>query len=56
MALQLSDQEVVALREILERYLPELRIEVANTDDRDYRKYLKQKEAIMKDLLTRLGG
>ena len=42
------------LLEILERYYPSLRIEVVNTDDREFRRALKQRETFMKDLITRL--
>lgn len=55
MPIQLTSKEEEILREILERYLPNLRIEVANTDDREYRKHLKEKEAFMKEMLARLG-
>lgn len=52
--LELTREEEKQLLEILERYYPSLRIEVANTDDREFRRALKQREALMKDLITRL--
>lgn len=52
--LELTDQEQEALREFLERYHYDLRIEIANTDDREFRRHLKQKEAVMKALIERL--
>lgn len=55
MPIQLTERDEQMLRSILERYLPDLRIEVANTDDKEYRKYLKEREAFIKDLLGRLG-
>ncbi len=55
MPIQLTEHEEQMLRSILERYLPDLRVEVANTDDREYRKYLKEREAFVRELLSRLG-
>jgi hypothetical protein len=52
--IELNNEEAGQLLEILERYYPSLRIEVANTDDREFRRALKQREAFMKDLIRRL--
>jgi hypothetical protein len=52
--LELTREEERHLLEILERYYPSLRIEVVNTDDREFRRALKQRETFMKDLITRL--
>jgi len=52
--LELTREEERHLLEILERYYPSLRIEVVNTDDREFRRALKQREAFMKDLIARL--
>jgi hypothetical protein len=52
--LDLTREEEQHLLEILERYYPSLRIEVVNTDDREFRRALKQREAFMKDLINRL--
>ena len=46
--LDLSSEEQKTLREFLERYDFDLRSEIANTDDREFRSNLKQKEVIMK--------
>ena len=54
MPMQLSERDEGLLRSILERYLPDLRIELANTDDKEYRKYLKEREAFIKELLGRI--
>jgi len=43
------------LREILESYLGDLRMEVAATDRLDFREMLKEKERFIKDLMTRLS-
>lgn len=54
--LDLTREEEKLLLEILERYYPNLRMEVINTDDREFRKQLKQREIFMKDLIERLKG
>lgn len=54
LSLQLTPEDVQVLREILESYLGELRVEVHHTDDFDYREGLKHKEAIVKKLLQHL--
>jgi hypothetical protein len=52
--LELTSEEQQALREFLERYHHDLRIEIANTDDREFRRHLKQRETVMKALIDRL--
>jgi hypothetical protein len=54
--LDLTPQEESELLLILERYLPELEIEMANTDSTEFRKSLKQREVFMKSLIKRLKG
>jgi hypothetical protein len=53
-SLTLEREESEMLREILESYLSDLRMEVADTDSYDFREMLKRKEVFLKDLLTRL--
>lgn len=53
---ELTPEEAKLLLEVLERYYPALRIEVVNTDDREFRRALKAREAFMKDMITRLKG
>jgi hypothetical protein len=52
--LELTVQEEKRLLEILERYHPDLRREIVNTDDREFRRSLKQQEACMQSLIDRL--
>ncbi len=52
--LHLTPQEEDELLLILERYLPDLKIEIANTDSKEFRKQLKDREAFMVDLIARL--
>jgi hypothetical protein len=51
---ELTTEEHEALLEILERYYPDLRREIVNTDDREFRRALKQREAVMKEMIHRL--
>lgn len=52
--IQLADEEVEILRSVLEEYISELRMEVANTDSMDFREALKRKEEILKRLAGQL--
>jgi hypothetical protein len=47
-----ADEE--ELLQILERYLPDLEIEMADTDSKEFHRELKAREVIMKDLIKRL--
>jgi hypothetical protein len=50
----LTTEEAAMLREILTSVLSDLRMEVANTDTKDFRDLLKQREAFLKKLLQEL--
>jgi hypothetical protein len=52
--LHLTSQEEDDLLLILARYLPDLESEIANTDSKEFRKQLKEREVFMKDLIARL--
>jgi hypothetical protein len=52
--LHLTGQEEGELLAILERYLPDLKLEIANTDRKEFRKDLKDREVFMVDLISRL--
>jgi len=52
--IQLADEEAEVLRSVLEEYISELRMEVANTDSMDFRDALKHKEQILKRVAERL--
>jgi len=54
--IQLEPDQAEMLREMLEGYLGDLRMEVAQTDLMDVREDLKKKEALLKDLISRLGA
>ena len=52
--LTLTEEQREMLREILQSYLSDLRMEVADTDSYDYRQPLKRKEEFLKELLVDL--
>ena len=54
MELNLSPEEVELLRRILTNHLPELRAEIVHTERYSLRQELKQDEAVVKRLLSRL--
>ncbi|GBD99381.1 hypothetical protein BMS3Abin07_01416 [bacterium BMS3Abin07] len=51
---ELSQEEVQALRESLECYLSELRMEIANTDRMDFREDLKKKKEFLRSVVQKL--
>jgi len=52
--LDLTPDEEKELLAILERYRHDLRIEIANTDDREFRKFLRKREEFINDLINRI--
>jgi rRNA-processing protein FCF1 len=52
--LELTPDEGKALLEFLERYLSNLRIEIVNTDDREFRRDLRRREEIIRVIFGRL--
>jgi hypothetical protein len=52
--IEVADDEAEVLRSVLEEYISELRMEVSNTDNMDFREDLKRKEEILKALVGRL--
>ena len=50
----LNNEETLKLKGILESYLSDLRMEVADTDRKGYRDELKEEELFLKDLIERL--
>ncbi len=49
-----SPEEASTLREILESYLGDLRMEIAATDAMDFRETLKAREELVKSVIQRL--
>ncbi|MGA2333720.1 MAG: hypothetical protein ABSG75_18435 [Syntrophales bacterium] len=52
--LELTPDEEKELLAILERYHHDLRVEIVNTDDREFRRFLRKREEIMSGLINRL--
>jgi hypothetical protein len=52
--LELTPDEEKELLAILERYRHDLRIEIVNTDDREFRRFLRKREEFIFDLINRL--
>ena len=52
--LNLSEKEEGELLTILERYMPDLKHEIANTDRKECRKELQEREVFMAELSSRL--
>ena len=52
--LNLTAQEEEKLLIVLERYLPDLEREIADTDKKEFRRNLQEREAFMSDLVRRL--
>ena len=53
--LNFSAEELEMFREILESYLSDLRMEIADTDRMDFREKLKKREKFLNDLLSLLN-
>ncbi len=52
--LELTPDEEKELLAILERYIYDLRVEIVNTDDREFRRFLRKREEFMSGLIDRL--
>ncbi len=55
MALELAAEDFDLLKRVLERYVSELRMEIADTDNADWRKDMHADEDRAKQLLARLA-
>lgn len=52
--LTLDEREARILAEVLQSYLSDLRMEIADTDRMDFREMLKEREAVLNRLLAEL--
>ena len=52
--LELDDRETGLLREVCREALAELRVEIVRTENAEFRGALKQREDVLKSLLSRL--
>lgn len=55
MHLNLTAAEAEMLNEVLTSYLSDLRMEIADTDNMDFREGLKKKEEFLKRVIQELG-
>jgi hypothetical protein len=53
--IELNEKEAQALREVLEFDLSDLRMEIADTDRKDFRDMLKERKALLMNVLQHLG-
>lgn len=53
--LELTDDEALLLKEILQSYLGDLRMEIADTDLQSFRNKLRSNEELIKRIIDRLG-
>jgi hypothetical protein len=53
--IELSQEEANMLSEVIESHLSDLRMEIAHTDNTDFRAGLKRREAFLNDLLAGLN-
>ncbi len=53
--LDLTEEEVTELVDLLEYQLPELRMEIADTDDKEFRDQLKDREAVLNSVQDKLS-
>lgn len=56
MQITLQQNEISALLDALNSYLPQLRAEIGKTENYDMREGLKADEAALTDLVAKLGG
>ena len=56
MDLELSSEDFVLLKDVLERYVSNLRMEIAGTENADWRKQMHADEDRAKALLDRLAS
>lgn len=56
MQVDLSGEEREILRTVLESYLSDLRMEIADTDSKDFREMLKQRKDVVRKVLHAVGG
>ena len=54
--LKLTNEEAEDLKEVLTSYVSDLRMEIADTDQYDFREGLKQRKKFLNDLISRLSG
>lgn len=54
MLIDITSEEAGMLREVLESYLSDLRMEISNTENMSFREELKKREELLKKLIKHL--
>jgi len=54
--IELSEADVATLKDVLDSYLSDLRMEIADTDRMDFREGLKDRKKVLEALLDRIGA
>ncbi len=54
MEVKLDEKQVEVLKNLLESEVSDLGMEISDTDQKDYREELKEKRAVLKDILALL--
>lgn len=54
--IELSEADVATLKDVLDSYLSDLRMEIADTDRMDFREGLKDRKKVLESLLDRIGA
>ncbi len=49
-----TNEELTALEEVIKEYLTEMRMEIADTDDFDFRQGLKKKSETLQGIIAKL--
>jgi len=52
--IEVTDAEATTLRDVLDSYLSDLRMEIADTDQMDFREGLKARKKVIEDVMGRL--
>ena len=56
MQVSLNENEISAMLEALNSYLPDLREEIGKTENYDWRQSLHAQEQVLTELIAKLGG
>lgn len=54
--IELTDSEATTLQDVLDSYLSDLRMEIADTDRMEFRESLKAKKKVIEGVLGRLAS
>ena len=52
--LEMTNEEAKTVKNVIERYLYHLQVEIMHTDKKEFRSALKEREKFLKDIIDRL--